>query len=99
MPTIWRAPNGVSTRPIATTSRFRRTCSEKKPGYRYSNNPLATNVIEIGWRSLVLHSPNEECQARGRRAAFRIVELAGEVVEPLHLRKALVKRRTASDLG
>jgi len=57
------------------------------------------NVIEIGWRSLVLHSPNEECQARGRRAAFRIVELAGEVVEPLHLRKALAKRRTASDVG
>lgn len=57
------------------------------------------HVIEVGWRSLVLHSPNEECQARGRRAAFRIVELAAEVVEPLHLRKGLAKRRTASELG
>ena len=52
------------------------------------------HVMEVGWRSLIAHSPNEECQARGRRAAFRIVELAGEVVEPLHLRKALVKRRS-----
>ena len=50
-------------------------------------------IMETGWRSLISFSPNEECQARARRAAFRIVELAGEVVDPLQLRKALPKRR------
>jgi hypothetical protein len=55
------------------------------------------HVMEVGWQSLITHSPNEECQARGRRAAFRIVELAGEVVEPLHLRKALAKRRSPTE--
>ena len=53
-------------------------------------------VIETGWRTLIASSPNEECQARARRAAFRIVELAGEVVDPLQLRKALPKRRPAT---
>jgi len=53
-------------------------------------------VMETGWRTLIASSPNEECQARARRAAFRIVELAGEVVDPLQLRKALPKRRPAT---
>jgi len=50
-------------------------------------------VMDAGWQALIAHSPTEECQARARRAAFRIVELAAEVVEPLHLRKSLPKRR------
>jgi hypothetical protein len=50
-------------------------------------------VMDAGWKDLIAHSPTEECQARARRAAFRIVELAAEVVEPLHLRKSLPKRR------
>jgi len=50
-------------------------------------------VMDAGWQALIAHSPTEECQARARRAAFRIVELAAEVVEPLSLRKSLPKRR------
>jgi hypothetical protein len=51
-------------------------------------------VFDIGWKALIAHSPAEESQARGRRAAFRIVELAAEAADPLQLRKALPKRRT-----
>ncbi|HEY4186052.1 MAG TPA: hypothetical protein VGP07_13340 [Polyangia bacterium] len=51
-------------------------------------------VMDTGWQSLLGHAPTEECQARARRAAFRIVELAGEAVDPLQLRKSLPKRRT-----
>ena len=36
---------------------------------------------------------NEESQARGRRSAYRTLELANEMVEPLQLRKLLRKRR------
>jgi hypothetical protein len=54
-------------------------------------------VMETGWNTLISFSPNEECQARARRAAFRIVELAGEVVDPLQLRKALPKRRAVPE--
>lgn len=50
-------------------------------------------VLDAGWKALIAHSPTEECQARARRAAFRIVELSAEVVEPLQLRKSLPKRR------
>jgi hypothetical protein len=35
----------------------------------------------------------EESQARGRRAAYRTLELAGETVEPLALRRSLGRRR------
>ena len=50
-------------------------------------------IMDAGWQALIAHSPTEECQARARRAAFRIVELSAEVVEPLSLRKSLPKRR------
>lgn len=50
-------------------------------------------VFEAGWRTLIASCPTEENQARGRRAAFRIVELAAEAADPLMLRKALPKRR------
>jgi hypothetical protein len=36
---------------------------------------------------------NEESQARARRSAYRTLELAAEMVEPLQLRKVLPKRR------
>jgi hypothetical protein len=36
---------------------------------------------------------NEESQARGRRSAYRTLELATEMVEPLQLRKLLPKKR------
>ncbi|MEO5768687.1 MAG: hypothetical protein ABIS92_10085, partial [Polyangia bacterium] len=50
-------------------------------------------VFDIGWRILIASGATEESQARGRRAAFRIVELAAEAADPLQLRKALPKRR------
>ena len=53
-------------------------------------------VFETGWRTLIASSPTEESQARGRRAAFRIVELAAEAADPLQLRKALPKRRATA---
>jgi hypothetical protein len=52
-------------------------------------------VFETGWRTLIASAATEESQARGRRAAFRIVELAAEAADPLQLRKALPKRRAA----
>ncbi|MBC8131725.1 MAG: hypothetical protein H7X95_01990 [Deltaproteobacteria bacterium] len=52
-------------------------------------------VFDIGWRILIANGATEESQARGRRAAFRIVELAAEAADPLQLRKALPKRRAA----
>jgi hypothetical protein len=50
-------------------------------------------IFEVGWRALLLAANNEESQARARRSAFRIVELASDVVEPLNVRKSLPKRR------
>lgn len=50
-------------------------------------------VFDVGWRLLIANGTTEESQARGRRAAFRIVELAAEAADPLQLRKALPKRR------
>jgi hypothetical protein len=55
-------------------------------------------VFEKGWRILVANATTEESQARGRRAAFRIVELAAEAADPLQLRKSLPKRRPASSI-
>ena len=48
---------------------------------------------EQGKQMLVAAVATEESQARARRAAYRTLELAGETVEPLQLRKALGKRR------
>jgi hypothetical protein len=48
---------------------------------------------EEGKRLLTAVATNEESQARGRRAAYRTLELATEMVEPLQLRKLLPKRR------
>jgi hypothetical protein len=48
---------------------------------------------EQGKQILVAAVATEESQARARRAAYRTLELAGETVEPLQLRKALGKRR------
>jgi hypothetical protein len=48
---------------------------------------------EEGKRLLVEVALNEESQARGRRAAYRTLELASEMVEPLQLRKLLPRRR------
>ena len=48
---------------------------------------------EEGLRLLVGATATEESQARARRAAYRTLELAGETVEPLALRKTLGKRR------
>ena len=46
-----------------------------------------------GTRMLIGVTATEESQARARRAAYRTLELAGETVEPLALRKSLNKRR------
>jgi hypothetical protein len=48
---------------------------------------------EQGKRILVGVATTEESQARARRAAYRTLELAGETVEPLQLRKALGGKR------
>lgn len=42
---------------------------------------------------LTSSATNEESQARARRSAYRTLELAGENVEPLALRKSFAKRR------
>jgi hypothetical protein len=48
---------------------------------------------EEGKLLLAAAATNEESQARGRRSAYRTLELATEMVEPLQLRKLLPKRR------
>jgi hypothetical protein len=47
--------------------------------------------IEIGRRTLVATTATEESQARARRAAFRTIELLGEVWEPGAVRKFLTR--------
>jgi hypothetical protein len=54
---------------------------------------LERRYYEEGKRLLELAALNEESQARGRRSAYRTLELATEMVEPLQLRKLLPKRR------
>ena len=51
---------------------------------------------EEGKRLLAAAATNEESQARGRRSAYRTLELATEMVEPLQLRKLLPKRPAKS---
>jgi len=48
---------------------------------------------EQGKGMLASAAATEESQARGRRAAYRTLELASETAEPLQLRKALGRRR------
>jgi|SRR5882724_514433 len=48
---------------------------------------------EEGKRILALAAATEESQARGRRAAYRTLELSADMHEPLQLRKILLKRR------
>ncbi len=46
---------------------------------------------DVGRRTLIDTAINEESQARARRAAFRTIELLGEVHEPALLRKFLAR--------
>jgi hypothetical protein len=48
---------------------------------------------EAGKLLLAEAAASEESQARARRSAYRTLELATEMVEPLQLRKALARRR------
>jgi hypothetical protein len=73
-------------------------CAEK--GDAESARLLAAEIAEEerryyeeGQRLLVASTGSEESQARARRASYRTLELAGEIVEPLALRKTLGKRR------
>jgi hypothetical protein len=73
-------------------------CREKGDGQTASL--LADTILsqerryyEEGKRLLTAVAVNEESQARGRRAAYRTLELATEMVEPLQLRKLLPKKR------
>jgi hypothetical protein len=50
---------------------------------------------EEGKRLLMAAATNEESQARGRRSAYRTLELATEMVEPLQLRRAKRGRGSA----
>jgi hypothetical protein len=49
------------------------------------------NHRDVGRRTLLDTAINEESQARARRAAFRTIELLGEVHEPSQLRKFLTR--------
>jgi hypothetical protein len=73
-------------------------CREKGDGQTASL--LADTILsqerryyEEGKRLLTAVATNEESQARGRRAAYRTLELAKEMVDPLQLRKLLPKKR------
>ena len=46
-----------------------------------------------GKRILSIAAATEESQARGRRAAYRTLELSADMHEPIQLRKILLKRR------
>jgi hypothetical protein len=52
-----------------------------------------SRYYEEGRRALGLSASAEESQARARRAAYRTLELAAEMHEPMQLRKILLKRR------
>jgi hypothetical protein len=49
-----------------------------------------------GRRALVVAALTEESQARARRAAYRTIELVGEMYEPMQLRKVLPKRQPSA---
>ena len=73
-------------------------CREKGDGQTASL--LADTILsserryyEEGKRLLAQVATNEESQARGRRSCYRTLELATEMVEPLALRKLLLKKR------
>src|SRR5262245_55576613 len=51
------------------------------------------HYYDEGKGMLIAVATTEESQARARRSAYRTLELAGEMVEPLQLRKAMAKRR------
>jgi hypothetical protein len=73
-------------------------CREKGDGQTASllADTLLTQerrYYEEGKHLLVSVATNEESQARGRRAAYRTVELSSEMVQPLALRKLLPKKR------
>jgi GrpB-like predicted nucleotidyltransferase (UPF0157 family) len=55
--------------------------------------PLEQRYYEEGKRILSAAAATEESQARGRRAAYRTLELAADMHEPIQLRKILLKRR------
>lgn len=61
--------------------------------FREVLSPDETRYYEEGRRALALTATTEESQARGRRAAYRVLELAGESHEPLQLRKSMLKKR------
>lgn len=61
---------------------------------------LGTDIVaddrrtyDEGRQMLIAAATTEESQARARRAAYRTLELAGEIVEPLALRRSLGRRR------
>jgi hypothetical protein len=73
-------------------------CREKGDGQTASLladglGPQERRYYDEGKRLLATVATNEESQARGRRSAYRTLELATEMVEPLQLRKLLPKRR------
>jgi hypothetical protein len=73
-------------------------CSDKGDGEtaRLLGEGILTHerrYYEDGKRLLAQVALNEESQARGRRSAYRTLELATEMVEPLQLRKLLPRRR------
>jgi hypothetical protein len=73
-------------------------CAEKgdsETGRLLGEEIVATEqrYYDEGRRMLLAVATSEESQARARRSSYRTLELAGEMAEPLQLRKAMAKRR------
>ncbi len=69
-------------------------------GDEESAHLLGTDIVaeerryyDEGRKLLIGAADTEESQARARRSAYRTLELAGEIVEPLALRRSLGRRR------
>jgi hypothetical protein len=83
---------------LARLSALASWCEEKgdSESGRFFREELATEdrrYYEEGKRVLAISASAEESQARARRAAYRTLELAGDMHEPMQLRKILLKRR------
>src|SRR5262245_34657893 len=61
--------------------------------FRETLAPDEQKQIEAGRQALLELAVNEESQARARRAAYRTIELVGEIHDPALLRKFLNKSR------
>jgi hypothetical protein len=83
---------------MARLSALASFCEEKgdADGARLFRDELSIDerrYYDEGKRILAVSAATEESQARARRAAYRTLELAADMHEPMQLRKILLKRR------